>query len=222
MAFKAKKKVKGGEDSEDWLATYADAITLLLAFFVVLLSIAEPKQSKYEEVKQGLMSEFSKDEQDTPFNSILDSFNSIVVTNEMSDSATVEETDDGVIIELDSNVLFESGSAKLKKAAAPILEQVAYSLMGFEYEDYTIEVEGHTDDVPISTARFPSNWELSAGRAINVVKFFMALGVDPMRLKAAGYADTRPKVPNRDAYGNPIPENQAYNRRVAIRLEKAD
>jgi chemotaxis protein MotB len=86
--------------------------------------------------------------------------------------------------------------------------------------NYSVDVEGHTDDDLISTAQFHSNWELSAARATNVVKFLISRGVDRVRLRAIGYADTQPKVLNRDEEGNPIKENQIENRRVVIRTER--
>jgi chemotaxis protein MotB len=86
------------------------------------------------------------------------------------------------------------------------------------YEGYLIDVEGHTDDVPIRTARFPSNWELSASRASSVVRYFIEQGIKPSRLKAAGYADTKPKLPNKDIFDEGIPENREKNRRVSLRL----
>ena len=84
-----------------------------------------------------------------------------------------------------------------------------------------MEVQGHTDDDPISTAKFPSNWELSSVRAINVLKFMTTHGMDPKRVKATAYADSVPKVPNRDKKGRPIKKNQAENRRVIIKVNKA-
>lgn len=72
--------------------------------------------------------------------------------------------------------------------------------------------------MPINSAQFPSNWELSAARASSVVRYFIELGIKPSRLKAAGYADTKPKVPNKDIFNEGIPENRAQNRRVGLRL----
>ena len=103
------------------------------------------------------------------------------------------------------------------------------------YRNFNINVEGHTDDEPIKTIRYPSNWELSSNRAATVVRFIIAesandtrmdtngqkYGVERYRLKATGYADTQPKVPNRDASGNPIKANQIANRRVIIRVNKS-
>jgi chemotaxis protein MotB len=95
---------------------------------------------------------------------------------------------------------------------------VLQALEEIGFYQFKIDIEGHTDDVPISTARFPSNWELSVSRASNVVKYFIAHDISPDRLKASGYADTQPIVPNRDSLGTPIPENRARNRRIVIRI----
>jgi len=126
------------------------------------------------------------------------------------------------IVELDSAAFFDRGSAGLSKAGEAILREVATSLRAEKYSDYQATVEGHTDDTPINTAQFPSNWELSAARAASVVRFLLDQGVAAQKLRAAGYADTFPKLPNRDAAGNPLPDNQAQNRRVVIKLEKIE
>ena len=85
---------------------------------------------------------------------------------------------------------------------------------------YSIDIEGHTDDAPISTPQFPSNWELSSARASAVARFLIGRGIKPERISVIGYADTKPKVPNRNAAGNPIPENRQENRRVMVRVER--
>jgi flagellar motor protein MotB len=124
--------------------------------------------------------------------------------------------------EMSSAAFFDSGSATLRRDGEVILSGVAAELKLEMFRDYRITVEGHTDDSPINTARFPSNWELSSARAAAVVRFFLEQGIPAGKLRAAGYADTFPKLPNRDANGSPILENQAQNRRVVIRLEKID
>ena len=126
------------------------------------------------------------------------------------------------ILEMSSAAFFDSGSATLSAAGEAILRGELDKLDSDQYKDYEITVEGHTDDTPIHTAQFPSNWELSTARASAVVHFLLDQGIPAQKLRAAGYADTFPKVPNRDADGNPIPENQAQNRRVVIKLEKID
>ena len=81
---------------------------------------------------------------------------------------------------------------------------------------YSVAIEGHTDDIPISSDEFPSNWELSTARASRVVRYLIDKGVSSEKLFAAGYADTKSKAPNLNEFGEPIPENRAENRRVEI------
>ncbi len=206
------------EESEDWLVTYADAITLLMAFFVMLLTFAEFDIPAYEELTSALASNIGKrDEQSTTQSLKIDVQD--MVYNMQADQAVSVSTDEkGVVIELQSGAFFEPASADLTPAAIPVLSKMAETMASPRYELYNVLVEGHTDDGAISTARFPSNWELSAGRASTVVRMFESSEVDRIRLSASGHADTRPKVPNRDLEGKPIPENRATNRRVVLRL----
>ena len=125
-------------------------------------------------------------------------------------------------LELNSAAFFDVGSAMLSEKGRAILKEVAENIKSDVYKDYQVTVEGHTDDSPIKTGQFPSNWELSTARASAVVHYFLENGMQPQRLRAAGYADTFPKVPNRDAQGNALPDNQAQNRRVVIKLEKIE
>jgi chemotaxis protein MotB len=127
------------------------------------------------------------------------------------------------ILEMNSAAFFGSGSATLSEPGKVILRNVAVNLQADDrFKDYQITVEGHTDDSPISTPQFPSNWELSTARASAVVHYFLDQGIPAVRLRAAGYADTFPVAPNRDANSNAIPANQAQNRRVVIKLEKIE
>jgi chemotaxis protein MotB len=138
-------------------------------------------------------------------------------------AADIEQKGDRITtLEMSSAAFFDSGSASLSSAGKSILADVAVNLKSDRFEGYQITVEGHTDDSPINTAQFPSNWELSTARASAVVHFFLDQGVSAQKLRAAGYADTFPKLPNRDTKGNAIPENQAQNRRVVIKLEKIE
>lgn len=119
--------------------------------------------------------------------------------------------DEGVSFRIPSEVLFASGEAELTPAGRALIDRL---LPAFNrVPDYTIVVEGHTDNVPIQTARFPSNWELAAARASSVVRQLEARGLNPTRLRATGYADTRPLAPNS------TPQGRTQNRRVEITLE---
>lgn len=126
------------------------------------------------------------------------------------------------VMEMNSSTFFASGSAVLSPAGKAALKPVIEKIKDAKYNGYRVIVEGHTDDTPIHTVQFPSNWELSTARASAVVQFFIESGLSPQRLRASGYADAFPKLPNRDANGTALPENQSRNRRVAIKLERIE
>lgn len=206
------------EEPEDWLTTYADAITLLMAFFVMLLTFAEFDIPAYEELSSGIAASVGiKDAQSTTQNLKI-AVQDIVFEAQADQVMSITVDDKGIVVELQSNAFFKPGRAELVDAAVPVLSKLAQTLADQRYELYNIVVEGHTDDEPIHTQRFPSNWELSVGRAATVVRLFEGNEVDRARLTAAGFADTEPKVPNLDLEGKPIPENRATNRRVVLHL----
>jgi chemotaxis protein MotB len=126
---------------------------------------------------------------------------------------SVNQTKRGVVIDISASSLFRAGEAELQPAAAEVLHQVAMVLSNV---DQPIEVEGHTDDVPIKTPLFPSNWELSAARASSVVRMLNEHGVPERRLSAVGMASNQPIVPNDS------PESRAKNRRVSITILSPD
>jgi chemotaxis protein MotB len=138
------------------------------------------------------------------------------------DAIVAREGDRITTLQISSAAFFGSGYATLSLPGKSILRDVAVTLKSPEFAAYRISIEGHTDDSPISTSQFQSNWELSTARAAAVVRFFLEQGIPPWKLTAAGYADTFPIAPNRNVDGTVIPDNQAKNRRVVIRLEKID
>ncbi|MFH1531765.1 MAG: OmpA family protein [Pseudomonadota bacterium] len=113
-----------------------------------------------------------------------------------------------MVVELASDILFNSGSANLGKEGRATIEEVAVLLASIPVRSF--QVEGHTDDVPIRTAQFPSNWELSTARAVTVVKTMIAVGMPPARISASGYSETQPAVPNTNK------ESRSANRRIEI------
>lgn len=125
----------------------------------------------------------------------------------------VTETSRGVTVEINASVLFDSGDARLDPRAMAALRAVAQILAPTEFP---VTVEGHTDDTPISTAQFPSNWELSVVRAASVVRLFIDTGVAPQRVTASGYGEQRPVA------DNDSPESRARNRRVTILIDSPD
>jgi chemotaxis protein MotB len=225
---------------DDWLMTYADMITLLLCFFAVFIAISFPDDEKFENAKKKVVEKFAGATEDhlkgqfnlpettidnpPPASAVLyDALPSIVDRyNDKKEDVQVDKRDRITTIEMNSAAFYKRGAATLSEDGIALIKDIYPTLVSEEYKGYTISVEGYTDDIPIQTAQFPSNWELSTARAAAVVRELIALGIPPQRLRAVGYADAVPKVPNSDEAGNALPDNQAQNRRVVIRLEKIE
>lgn len=211
-------------EDNSWMETYADAITLLMAFFVMMLTFAKFDAPAYEAAVQAIKGNISGEEQGpTTTEQMQTDLLDVIYNVEGGQEAMNVTTDNkGIVIELASKAFYKPGSTTIKEEARPLLLDIGEMLKAPKYKIFKIDVEGHTDDDPISTRRFPSNWELSAGRATGVVRFLNEMGIDPRRMQATAYAETRPKVPNRDENKNPIRENQDKNRRVIVRVYPMD
>jgi chemotaxis protein MotB len=136
---------------------------------------------------------------------------------EMRDASEAAKTEDSVekkvVLRVPGLNLFKKGGAKLRSEARPVLNEIV-KVINKKGKNYKIFIQGHTDDVPINTPKFESNWELSAVRATAVLRYFYDKGIEPERLTATGYADTFPMVPNNTK------EGRAKNRRIEFILEK--
>ncbi len=222
--FFYKTKIKMEESSGDeWMMTYSDVITLILTLFVLLFSLSKVDMSKFEQVKESINKDLIKTEKVTTssFTALEQKMNAIFDEYKIKDQVGVKIGPKGLKIRLSNSTMFDLGSARIKPKMLPILKKIAESIENSGFSNYIIEVDGHTDNIPVRNSKiYPSNWELSTNRATNVVRYFISLGIPPNRLKAAGYADSRPLVPNTDPEGNPIPKNQAKNRRVEILVER--
>jgi len=209
------------EEKEEWLTTYADAITLLMAFFVLFFSFSKVDLEIYDQVAAGLNENMASQERKNDRNELEEDLRDILIQEGAEEAVKVGTDADGSItLELDGGAFFKPGSAELTDQAGPVLKSIYEELASPIYQTFNISVEGHTDDDPISSLKFPSNWELSSGRASTVVRFMITEGMQRTRLKATGFADTRPKFPNRDASGVPIIDNMIANRRVILRINR--
>ncbi|MGY2376588.1 flagellar motor protein MotD [Pseudomonas sp. SDO524_S393] len=227
---------------ERWLVSYADFITLLFAFFVVMYSISSINEGKYKVISQALIGVFNdadralkpipigeerpktvtpakplvNDSDETaagvagssdPLKSIADdisaAFGDLISSNQM----TVRGNELWVEIELNSSLLFASADAMPSDQAFTIIDKVAAILRPFENP---IHVEGFTDNFPISTAQYPTNWELSSARAASIVRMLAMQGVNPQRLASVGYGEFQPVA------NNATVEGRARNRRVVL------
>ncbi|MEC4747476.1 flagellar motor protein MotD [Methylomicrobium sp. Wu6] len=218
-----------------WLISYADFVTLLFAFFVVMYAISAVNENKYRAFSKSLERAFiEKKRQVSQLEDALsDSDNSANPGNTdgnwAADSRQLQYTSEqlskmleGLIsenlvsvkkgkywieLQMNSELLFLSGSAELAKTSLPLLKKVAEVLKPLPNQ---INVEGHTDNMPIDTLKFPSNWELSSSRATTVVREFINNGIAPPRLSAIGYGEFHPIADNR------IEEGRFKNRRVVL------
>jgi len=207
------------EEDQEWLLTYSDMITLLLAFFAMLIAVSQTDIALWEQMKQGMRSDVAgKEKVETPLAEIKLDLDSLLAEERDQGLVGVVLDKDGIKLSFNSSSLYNSGDAILLPSGERIINKVTQALNLLNYYQFRVDVEGHTDNVPISTARFPSNWELSVARASEVVKFFIREGIDGDRLKASGYADTKPVLPHVDEFGRDIVENRAANRRILIRI----
>jgi chemotaxis protein MotB len=221
-----------------WLVTYADLMTLLLVFFVLLYSISTLNMEKFKNALESIQASLGEtnpkigimDLVNVPESSdqnyvledltglrsreqkMMESINEYITDTSQSENIVVFAKDGKIIIQVRGQVLFTSGSAKLSEAAVPILNEIINTIQA--YPEYEVNIKGHTDDVPISTPQFPSNWELSAVRATTVLKHLIAGGINPHRMTATGFGELLPLATNDSA------ENRATNRRVEFVLEK--
>ncbi|OWZ84236.1 flagellar motor protein MotB [Natranaerobius trueperi] len=218
----------------NWLQTYADTITLLLAFFVLLYSMSTIDAEKFDRVLVSLHESFSgvlsehqaqipkedpditlpspdrniPEKEERMMENIYDQLKEYIDEADLADVVLLDKEEHGVVLRFQDKVLFDPGSANLKREGVDILNEIASILKEVPNE---IKVEGFTDDVPQNTPEFPSNWELSTGRATTVLRNLTETGeLDPERLSATGYGEYRPMVPNDS------PENRQLNRRVDI------
>lgn len=242
-----RRKIEEPENHERWLVSYADFITLLFAFFVVMYSISSINEGKYKMVSQALLGVFNdparsvrpipvgdelplsvkpaepliKDSEQLDaglgqtgsdaLQSIADDVRKAFGDLIQSDQMTVRGNELWIEIELNSSLLFGSGDAMPSDMAFAIIEKVAAILKPFANP---VHVEGFTDDRPIRTSQFPTNWELSSARAASIVRLLAMDGVDPGRMASVGYGEYQPVSSNDTA------EGRARNRRVVLVISR--
>ena len=206
-------------NADDWQGTYGDCVTLLLCFFVMLLAASKMDTVMFEQIRSGMTREFMDRQVDKPVTLLRSDLDDDLRALQMDTKASLGSDHLGLILDIESDTFFNSGSAILKAEAIPVLRRLASTLNAKRYNIFRFEVQGHTDDNPIHTEQYPSNWELSSARASAVTRYLIQNGIDPTRLRAVGLADNQPLYPNRDAYGEPIKYNQQRNRRVRLRMD---
>ena len=235
MAKKKCPECKKG--APEWMNTYGDMVTLLMCFFVLLFAFSSIDAQKFTAVMESFQGSAGvlsggKSLSEAPFvfdampedqtsseqvvemnklEEIMEQVKDYLVQNDMEAQVELQLEQQGLVIRFKDNVLFDPGRAVIKSDSYPILNFLGELLSTEDLINEEIRVEGHTDNVPINTALYPSNWELSTHRATNVVRYFIEnAGFSPLRLSAAGYSEYHPIATN------DTPEGRSANRRVDI------
>ncbi len=223
ISFQVEAEASDTAGNNRWMVSYADFMTLLFVLFLALYA----KLPKHELPSVPVLSDprapiiagirprhtvpapvvaapiNDADSQQALLRELARTFNDLVQDGEI----TLVTRDQGILLEIKDSALFASGTAQPAQHAGEIADKIAAILADKENR---VVVEGHTDNVPIQTAQFPSNWELSSARAASIVRALQERGINPMRLEASGMADTKPKSSNLTVQG------RSENRRVSL------
>lgn len=207
MAIAPKKKQQ--QDEGGWLTTYADMMTLLMTFFVLLFAMSTLDPVKLEQFGDSTKKNAgsTKKSKKVSLTQINKEVKKLVVEQELQSQVKVSMDARGVTLGIASDLAFGSGTATL---SGPIKAFLVKLVSTMEKATYAIAVEGHTDNDPIRSSQFPSNWELSAARASAVIRYLTSQGIAADKFRAIGFGDTVPLV------ANDTPANKAKNRRVDI------
>jgi len=227
-----RKRKEGGskKGAPAWMNTYGDMVTLLLTFFVLLYSFSSVDAEKWQNLVVSLgggdkgvlqnnapveTSNVNQEEYEAlksklaDFQSLYESIKGYIAENDLETKITLTKTDNEIQIRFVDNVLFDSGSADLKNDAIEILSKITLALKTYSTSIEMIRIEGHTDNVAINTAKFPTNWELSTARAVGVLRNLIEKEqLDANVVSAVGYGEYH------SIADNSTPEGRAKNRRV--------
>jgi chemotaxis protein MotB len=217
--------------SPAWMTTYGDMVTLVLTFFVLMFAFSTVDSQKYQQIVNSLRGAMGGNigvlQQGTTldmvgemtttgnpsYDRVLKQLQKILEQEVNKDKVELSQNGRNIIVSFKEKLFFKIGSADIRAEALPILNEVGKVI---REQKLTMRVEGHSCDIPIRTVKFPSNWELSAIRAVNVSKYLIEkVQVAPQKVSVAGYGQYRPMVPNTSE------ANRARNRRVDIVLVNA-
>ena len=234
---------KESENSDRWLVSYADFITLLFAFFVVMYSVSQVNEGKFKILSETLTDAFAQPERSLQPIQIGEvnkadtttSGDKTYPTDYMGEPATIEtdmafealkedlqtsykglieddlikirSNQDSVALEFKSDNMFESGEATVNPRFMPLILDIVAKYRG---SDNALQIQGYTDNIPVNTRQFPSNWALSSARASSFAMILERNGIDPKRLTVEGYGEHQPRE------SNDTPEGRASNRRLVV------
>ncbi len=216
---KEKKQHGTHDDESNWLISYADMMTLLCAFFIMLFAITKVGTSDYEEVRKSIAKKFSG-EYDPPGEELRDLLTQTIEETGLPRDVSVFSDSSGVAIAFESRIFFDSLSTNIRPPGKLILSRIIRSIQNkqkTELGNYRVIIEGHSDMRPVTGGKYISNWELSSARATTVARMFVDYGFDPGQIVAISYSDN--KTTERKPAG--VYDDEEYNmrsRRVLIRV----
>jgi chemotaxis protein MotB len=206
------------EDSQGWLVSYADLMTLLLCFFILLVAMANFDPAGMSKKMEEISKSFNKDKNMTSITEMQQMQEEIAIHPELVNKLKVSVKDNSLVMTFSGSTLFDKGQVKLSKEALATLDTMI-EIVKAKSPDFRVLVEGHTDNQPNAEGtNFSSAWALSGARAASVIERFEFFGFDPQKLVPVGLGDTKPLVPNEDDKGRALPENQRLNRRIIIKV----
>lgn len=212
VSFRRNVNLRRRSENTLWIFTYSDLITQLLLFFVMLFTMSSVNKTNFSSALKSIQSALKHTESDenknVPISRLVDDISAVIQNENLEKSVEVDKTKDGVTISLGDAILFKTASPELRGQAKHFLKNFAKIL---DKINNPIEVIGHTDDQPIKTKLFPTNWELSTARACSVIRYLVDYGeLNPDRFVAKGYSEYKPRVENDSL------ENREKNRRIEI------
>ncbi len=209
-------------DESNWLVSYADMMTLLFGFFVLMYAFSRVDKEHFAIVSKKVAKYFGGTVRDNPaLENTKKDLQEILAQSTAGGRVQIANVDGKLTLHFEGEVLFDSGSAALREEMRPLMTKITQTIAS-QGGVSEIRIEGHTDDSPIHSLIFPTNWELSAARATRIVRQFTAAGIPESKLVAEGYGSSRPKAQNRDESGRPLLENQQKNRRVFVSVSFED
>ncbi len=213
------------DEGASWVVSYADLMAILLTFFVLLLSVSRVTQTKFDFLVEAFTGKKVGN-----LRVVKKRVDTVIEHTGLGGEIHTQIDDYGLTIEFSNAVLFDSGNAELTPRARAVFEPIAAHLVQSLEPAYGVVIEGYTDDVPISTERFRSNWELSASRAIHVMEQLIEAGFESARMSVHGFADTRAAdvidladpIAVANASPSALREARSANRRVVLRIDYMD
>ncbi len=224
VRVKKQKKHASHEEAHEgegpWIVSYADMMTLLFCFFVIMTSFASFDPVVVAKKSAQVAEHFVPGKEDAEKKQMEGLGMEIAGLPNLKGVAQVMVKDSQLQIVFSSSIMFDQGAVDLKPAFIKNVDAMI-GLIKSKNPDYRVIIEGHTDNSPLTNKEdFRSNWEVSSSRAAAVVERFEFYGFKGKQLVSVGYGDTRPVADNEDKHGNPIPENRMLNRRVVVKILK--